>query len=48
MVGWINLNPRNGKVYKWYIKLETTNKLKIRGYIGITLLGKTAHWERAK
>lgn len=42
------LDPRNGKIYKCYIKLEHANKLKIRGYIGFSLLGKTAYWERAE
>lgn len=41
------LDPRNGKEYQCYIKLETPNKLKLRGYIGISLLGKTAYWTRA-
>ncbi len=42
------LDPRNGKTYKCYIKLIKPNKLKIRGYIGLTLFGKTAYWERAE
>ena len=42
------LDPRNGKVYKCYIELVKPNKLKIRGYIGFALLGKTAYWERAE
>jgi len=42
------LDPRNGKIYKCYIKLEEPNKLKIRGYIGFALIGKTAFWIRAK
>lgn len=42
------LDPRNGKVYKCYIKLANKNKLKIRGYIGVSLFGKTAYWQRAK
>jgi uncharacterized protein (DUF2147 family) len=42
------LDPRNGKVYKCYIELVKANKLKIRGYIGVALFGKTAYWERAK
>ena len=41
------LDPRNGKVYKCYIELINPHKLKIRGYIGISLLGVTAYWERA-
>lgn len=42
------LDPRNGKVYKCYIELEKPNKLKLRGYIGFSLFGKTAYWERAE
>ena len=42
------LDPRNGKVYKCYILLENPDKLKIRGYIGFALIGKTAYWERAE
>jgi uncharacterized protein (DUF2147 family) len=42
------LDPRNGKVYKCYIQLVKPNKLKLRGYIGISLFGKTAYWERAE
>lgn len=42
------LDPRNGKVYKCYIKLANKNKLKIRGYIGVSLFGKTAYWYRKK
>lgn len=42
------LDPRNGKIYKCYIQLEGANKLKIRGYIGFALIGKTAYWERAE
>lgn len=40
------LDPRSGKIYKCYIKLENENKLKIRGYIGFSLIGKTAYWTR--
>jgi uncharacterized protein (DUF2147 family) len=41
------LDPRNGKIYTCYIELINPNKLKIRGYIGISLFGKTAYWEKA-
>lgn len=40
------LDPKNGKEYKCYIKLDGINKLKIRGYIGFSLLGRTAYWQR--
>ena len=42
------LDPRNGNVYKCYIKLVKPNKLKLRGFIGFSLLGKTKYWTRAK
>ena len=42
------IDPRNGKVYQCYIKLVNANKLKLRGYIGVSLFGKTAYWERIK
>ncbi|WP_223446116.1 DUF2147 domain-containing protein [Polaribacter litorisediminis] len=42
------LDPRNGKIYKCYIELVKPNKLKLRGYIGVALFGKTAYWERAE
>lgn len=42
------IDPRNGKVYQCYIKLVNANKLKLRGYIGVSLFGKTAYWERTK
>lgn len=42
------LDPRNGKIYKCFIKLEGANRLKIRGYVGFSLLGKTKYWTRAE
>lgn len=40
------LDPKNGKKYKCYITLEDANKLKVRGYIGFALLGRTQYWHR--
>ncbi len=42
------LDPRNGKKYTCYIKLVGKNKLKIRGYIGFALFGRTTYWYRKK
>ncbi|WP_367752799.1 DUF2147 domain-containing protein [Flavobacterium sp. WC2430] len=42
------MDPKNGKVYKCYIVLESNDKLKIRGYIGFALLGRTQYWYRVK
>ena len=40
-------DPESGKTYNSIIKLEG-NKLKLTGYIGITLFGRTEVWERVK
>lgn len=40
------LDPKTGKEYKCYITLENNNKLKVRGYIGFALLGRTQYWTR--
>lgn len=42
------LDPKNGKEYKCYITLENNDKLKIRGYIGFAMFGRTAYWHRKK
>ena len=41
------LDPKNGKEYKCYIQLLDENTLKIRGYIGFSMFGRTAIWRRA-
>jgi len=40
------MDPENGKTYKCYIELESEEKLKVRGYIGISALGRTQYWYR--
>ncbi|AWA31189.1 DUF2147 domain-containing protein [Flavobacterium magnum] len=42
------LDPKSGKLYKCYINLENKDKLKVRGYIGISLFGRTQYWHRVK
>ena len=42
------IDPTNGKVYKCYIALEAQDKLKVRGYIGLSILGRTQYWYRIK
>ncbi len=42
-------DPKNGKTYSCYMEFEDEddmNTLKIRGYIGISLLGRTTYWTR--
>jgi uncharacterized protein (DUF2147 family) len=41
-------NPSDGKEYKAYMKLKDKNTLAVRGYVGISLLGKTDTWTRVK
>jgi uncharacterized protein (DUF2147 family) len=40
-------DPQNGKTYSCKMTLDGT-KLKIRGYIGISLIGRTEVWTRVK
>ncbi len=42
------LDPKSGKLYKCYITLEEKDKLKVRGYIGFSLLGRSQFWIRVK
>jgi uncharacterized protein (DUF2147 family) len=39
-------NPENGKIYKARISLADGDHILLRGYWGITLLGKTETWVR--
>jgi uncharacterized protein (DUF2147 family) len=42
------LDPDNGKVYKCRLRVVDDNRsLEVRGFIGISLLGRTQMWERA-
>ena len=43
------LDPNNGKVYKSKMKLvDNGTKLEVRGFVGISLLGRTQTWVRAE
>ncbi len=39
-------NPEDGKTYRCKLSLEDNKILKLRGYLGISLLGQTATWTR--
>ena len=45
-VGGTVVDPENGKEYKGKIWAEGNDKLHMRGYIGISLLGRTEVWVR--
>lgn len=39
-------DPESGKTYSSYMYLKNKNTLKIRGYVGISLFGRTETWTR--
>lgn len=41
-------DPKSGKTYSCYMKYLEMDELKIRGFIGITLIGRTTYWTRVK
>jgi uncharacterized protein (DUF2147 family) len=42
------LDPSNGKLYKCTVSLDGNDKLKVRGYVGISAFGRTQNWVRVK
>jgi uncharacterized protein (DUF2147 family) len=43
------LDPENGNTYKCKIEVvENGTRLKVRGFIGVSVLGRTQHWHRAE
>jgi uncharacterized protein (DUF2147 family) len=42
------MDPKNAKEYSVYLALESPDKLKVRGYIGFSLIGRTQYWYRVK
>ena len=42
------LDPKSGKLYDCYITLEDNNNLKVRGFYGFSILGRTQNWIRKK
>jgi uncharacterized protein (DUF2147 family) len=44
-------DPKSGKTYSCYMEFpdeDNKNNLKIRGFIGISLLGRTTYWTKVK
>jgi uncharacterized protein (DUF2147 family) len=42
------LDPVKGKTYKCSIWLENKDELKLRGYIGVSAVGRTQTWKRVR
>jgi uncharacterized protein (DUF2147 family) len=40
-------DPKNGKTYKCYIQFEGPAKLKVRGYVGVSMLGRNTYWTKS-
>jgi len=43
-------DPKSGSIYSCYMVFtdDTKNTLKVRGFIGVSLLGRTTYWTRVK
>ncbi len=41
-------DPKSGKTYSCVIKLQKDGSLHVRGYVGISLLGRTTQWTKAE
>lgn len=39
-------DPKNGNTYDCTIKLKSPNTLNVRGYVGVSLIGRTDTWTR--
>jgi uncharacterized protein (DUF2147 family) len=46
--GGMILDPAKGKEYRCFIALENENKLKVRGFIGSPMFGRTQYWYRVE
>ena len=40
------MDPKNAKEYSVYLQIVGPGKLKVRGYIGFSLIGRTQYWYR--
>ena len=41
-------DPKNGKTYKAKMSLDGADRLNVRGYVGMPVLGRTQVWHRVK
>src|SRR5215510_12846687 len=41
-------DPRNGHTYSATLSMEGPDQLKLRGYVALSLFGRTAHWTRVR
>ena len=48
LTGGTIYDPKSGKTYKCKITITDENTIKVRGYIGVSLVGRSTIWTRAK
>ena len=41
-------DPKSGNTYSCFMELETPEKMKVRGFVGVSLIGRTEYWSRVK
>ncbi len=39
-------DPNKGKTYNCYVEMVNKDKLKLRGYVGVSMFGRTTYWKR--
>lgn len=39
-------DPESGKTYSCYMKMKGNDKMEVKGYLGISLIGRTQNWTR--
>jgi uncharacterized protein (DUF2147 family) len=42
------MDPKDGKVYRCKIELDSDGALKVRGYVGVAAFGRSQRWFRAE
>src|SRR5215469_695789 len=41
-------DPKSGNTYSCFMELETPARIKVRGFIGVSLIGRTDYWSRVR
>ena len=41
-------DAETGKTYSCYLRMDSANKMEVKGYIGFSLIGRAHYWQRVK
>jgi uncharacterized protein (DUF2147 family) len=41
-------DPKTGNTYSCFMELQSADRIMVRGFIGISLIGRTAYWSRVR